>query len=129
MMAAVMIAVPISGRAGRPALLALLIGLVVLPACDEGLPAGSPPLAALQAPPLCDLGSSILLDASGSTDPDNDIVLYRFVVADGTAARDETQPRIDHVCRLAGLIEAAVEVVDAAGHSDWARIVISVRRP
>ena len=105
-----------------------LVMSLVLAACDEP-PPGRPPEAKLRAPSSCDLGDSMVLDAGSSSDPDGDIVLYRFVIADGTAARQETQPRIEHVCRVAGLIETAVQVVDAEGNSSWARAVVSVRRP
>jgi len=107
----------------------LLLGVAA--ACDGTPPPGAPPLAKLSAPGSCDLGSEMVLDARGSSDPDGDIVLYRFVVADGTAARDETlpQPAVKHVCQTAGLIEVALQVIDSAGNDDWARATVSARRP
>ncbi len=105
-------------------LLLVLSGL----GCDS-LPPGHPPSAQLTAPASCDLGGSITLDGSASSDPDGDIALYRFVVADGSPERLETVSSIQHTCRLAGLIEAALEVQDGAGHASWSRTVISVRRP
>ena len=97
----------------------LFVAALLAPACGGSQPPGSPPVAVLTAPTLCDLDTEMKLDASRSTDPDGDIVLYRFVVADGTAARDQTQPSpsVGHVCRTAGLIEAAVQVIDAQGES------------
>jgi hypothetical protein len=105
-----------------------LIAILSASGCDS-LPPGRPPSAQLIAPASCDLGRAVTLDGSGSTDPDGDIILFRFVVADGSPERVETQPRIDHVCRLAGLIEAGLQVEDAAGNSSWSTTVISVRRP
>jgi hypothetical protein len=100
-----------------------------LAGCGSSPPVGNPPVAALKAPSVCDLGTEMSLDATASSDPDGDIVLFRFVVGDGTAAHDETQPTIKHVCRTAGLIEVAVQVIDAGDRSSWARSTVSVRRP
>ena len=97
--------------------------------CGSSPPVGNPPVAVLKAPIQCDLGIEMTLDARDSSDPDGDIVRYRFVVGDGTAALDGTEPRVTHVCRTAGLIEVAVQVVDADDNSSWARAVVSVRRP
>lgn len=107
-----------------------LLGLLAPAGCDDGpRHAGNAPSAVLRAPATCDLGQSVILDASGSTDPDGDIVLYRFVIGDGSAAREQTEPRATHVCRTAGLIEAAVFVVDATGLTSRASSLIAVRRP
>jgi len=107
---------------------ALLLLLAAASGCDSP-PAGRAPIALLLAPSSCDLGGSITLDGSASSDPDGDIILYRFVVADGTPERLETQPVIEHTCRLAGLIEAGLQVEDGEGHTSWSMTVISVRRP
>jgi hypothetical protein len=109
-------------------LLPLLVALACASGCDSP-PVGHPPIALLVAPTSCDLGSTITLDGSGSTDPDRDIILYHFVIADGSPERLETVPTIEHTCRLAGLIEAALEVEDAEGHASWSTALISVRRP
>ncbi len=102
--------------------------VLALASCDSP-PVEHPPTATLEAPATCDLGGSMRLDATSSTDPGGDIVLYRFTVADGTASREETQPVIDQICRTAGLIEVAVEVVDSNGSRGRAAAVVSVRRP
>jgi hypothetical protein len=104
------------------------VALALLAACGGPAP-GHVPVAALDAPETCDLGTSIVLDAGRSSDADGDIVLYRFTVADGSPSAELTMPRLDHVCRTAGLIEAAVAVVDREGNVGWAASVISVRRP
>ncbi|MFZ5785130.1 MAG: PKD domain-containing protein [Acidobacteriota bacterium] len=96
--------------------------------CDSPL-VGHPPTAALSAPSSCDLGASVTLDGSGSSDPDGDIVLYHFVVPDGSPERRETVPVIEHTCRLAGIFEARLRVVDVEGHESSATSLISVRRP
>jgi hypothetical protein len=96
--------------------------------CDSPL-LGQPPTAALSAPSSCDLGASITLDGSGSSDPDGDIVLYHFLVPDGSPERRETAPVIEHTCRLAGIYEARLRVVDVDGRESSATALISVRRP
>jgi hypothetical protein len=90
---------------------------------------GNPPLAALRAPSFCDLGTVMVLDASGSSDPDGDIVRYRFTVSDGTQVQDGTDSRVEHICRTAGIIEAVVQVIDATGNTSRASAIVSVRRP
>jgi hypothetical protein len=107
----------------------MLLSFLLLIACDNGEDPGQPPVAVLKAPRHCDLGAVISLDGSESTDPDDDIVLYRFIITDGTAAREVTGPRVDHTCSVQGLIEVALEVHDAKGNVRQARVVVAVRPP
>jgi hypothetical protein len=106
---------------------ALLLSLMLL-GCSHS-PPGYPPEAMLRAPSTCDLGKLMTLDASASSDLDGDIILYRFVVADGTAGRETAEPVVTVPCRVAGLIEVMVEVEDAQGNTAQAGSVVSVRRP
>jgi hypothetical protein len=103
--------------------------LAALAACGGKLPPANAPEAVLVAPSYCDLGTTMTLDGAGSSDLDGDIVLYRFVIADGSAVRESTEPSITAVCGVAGLIEVMLEVVDARGLADQVRSVVSVRRP
>jgi hypothetical protein len=103
--------------------------LAALAACGGKLPAAHAPEAVLVAPSYCDLGATMTLDGAGSSDLDGDIVLFRFVIADGSATHESTEPAISHVCSVAGLIEVMLEVVDSRGLSDQVRSVVSVRRP
>ena len=106
---------------------ALLLSLL-LAGCGHP-PSGHPPEALLRAPAYCDLGKQMTLDATGSSDPDGDIVRYRFTVADGSAAHETVEPVVTLPCRVAGLIEVMVEVRDTEGNTAQARAVVSVRRP
>jgi hypothetical protein len=106
-----------------------LLPLLVLTGCDNGENLGQPPVAVLKSPKHCDLGAVISLDGSESSDPDDDIVLYRFIITDGTVVREVAGPRVDHTCNVEGLIEVALEVHDAKGNVRQARVVVSVRPP
>jgi len=107
----------------------LLAAILLLAGCDGGGSLGQPPVAVLKAPTFCNLGAVVTLDGTESFDPDGDIVLYRFIIADGTAARDVLSPTVDHACRVEGLIEATLEVHDARGNLAQARARIAVRPP
>ena len=109
---------------GLLALLALL-----LLGCDDGQSLGQPPVARIQAPTHCDLGAVVTLDARGSADPDGDIILFRFIIADGSPAKEVVAPTVDHVCRVEGLIGVGLEVEDAKGNIGRAQTTIAVRPP
>ena len=106
---------------------ALIVSLFLV-GCGHPPSSGHPPEALLRAPSYCDLGKPMTLDATGSSDPDGDIIGYRFVVADGSAARETVEPVVTVPCRIAGLIEVMVEVRDVQGNTGQARAVVSVRR-
>lgn len=97
--------------------------------CDSGEGLGQPPVAVLKAPSFCDLGAVVTLDGTGSTDPEGEIVLYRFIISDGSAAREVVGPKVDHTCRIMGLIGVTLEVHDARGNTGQASATISVRPP
>lgn len=107
----------------------LLQLLLILPwvACGDA-PMDSPPLALINVPTFCELGTTVELDGSHSTDPDQDIVLYRFHCADGTSAVELSEPILLYSCRTPGLIEIMLEVVDSRGNSSTSRAHLSVRR-
>lgn len=108
--------------------LAAALPLILQAGCgDSG--GDTPPTAVLTGPSYCDLGSEITLDGSGSTDPDNDIVRYRFVIADGTTAHVVTSSKARHTCHVEGLIGVTLFVEDAAGNEATASMLVSVRPP
>ena len=113
-------------RRVAPCLAALLASLG---ACDGGGGLGQAPVALLQAPSYCDLGSAMTLDGSQSSDADGDIILYRFVIADGSESREVVGPRTSHVCRVEGLIGVALYVEDAKGNVGQTDATIAVRPP
>lgn len=107
----------------------LFATLLASVSCDGGNDLGQPPTALLTAPSFCDIGAVITLDGRSSTDPNGDIALYCFTIADGTAVREVTSKTVDHVCRVTGLIEVALAVHDAMGNVGRTSAVVSVRPP
>lgn len=108
------------------ALFGALTLLYVVAACGDD-PVGHAPTAVISAPTYCVLGGSIDLDGGASTDPDSDIVSYRFVISDGTATRSFTSDKVTHTCKVEGLIGVTLFVHDAAGNQDSVSTVVSVR--
>jgi hypothetical protein len=104
------------------------IALCLLCSCGDGA-TGSPPEVILEAPSFCDLGAQITLDGSRTTDPDNDVVRFLFIIADGSAVKEIAGPQTTHTCQVEGLIEATLVVLDGAGNQGTASQVISVRPP
>ena len=103
--------------------------LWALAACGAGDDRGAAPEAKLTVAAQVDVGRELGLDASGSSDADGDIVAYRFVFGDGSAAVETAEPRVRHVFALTGLIEVRVHVRDAKGNIGEASAVVSVRVP
>ncbi|MCA9672670.1 MAG: PKD domain-containing protein [Myxococcales bacterium] len=95
--------------------------------CGDG--DGTAPEALLDAPQFVSLGQRAPLSAQRSTDAEDDIASYRFVIADGTNAHETPEPVIEHLFKLAGWIEVELEVIDAAGHVGRTGALVSVRRP
>ena len=91
---------------------------------------GAPPVAVLAAnPPLATAPALVTLDASGSSDPDNDPLSYRFDFGDGTSEGPQPFPSATHIY-AAGTYTATVTVTDGSGLSDSASTpVISNHRP
>ena len=114
---------------GRHGLPLLVIAIALAAGCDAEGPINRPPEAVLQVANPIDVGQVARLDGSGSVDPDQDIALYRFVVADGAACYEVTTPTVEHAFRISGRFEVLLEVVDSHGASDTARALVSVREP
>ena len=107
----------------------------MLPACGGSENLGSPPIAELRIlvngleRDAVDLGTAAHLDASRSSDPDEDIAQFRFTVADGSCEIVTTQRQLDHLFKRAGQIEISLEVTDRKGNRDSVRKQVAVRRP
>ncbi len=92
--------------------------------------AGRPPVMALRAGAPTAAGSPVLLDASGSADPDDGgrIVRYRFMLPDGGVV-DGTSPAATFVPARAGRFEARVTGTDDEGRSADAVVAFDVLEP
>jgi chitinase len=108
--------------------LALLISLSCF-ACDGGEDLGAAPEAVLEVATEVDVGASLLLDGSRSTDPDGNIQSYRFIVADGSGALPTTSATTRHSFTISGLIEVRLQVTDTKGNIGEDSAVVSVREP
>jgi PKD repeat protein len=89
--------------------------------------ADSPPEARLDLPDKVTTEELITMDASGSTDPDGEIVEYRWDYG-GDDAIDETMPspELDMQFTVPGEIEISVTVVDDDGNTDTATETMTV---
>jgi PKD repeat protein len=72
----------------------------------------------------------VTFDASGSSDPDGEIVEYRWDFdGDGATDRNTTGPRATHVFEEPGTYDVSLAVVDDTGVVGRTRASISVRHP
>lgn len=86
----------------------------------------SPSAEADASPTSGEAELEVEFDASGSSDPDNDIEEYIWRFKDGSApARGET---VTHTFRSAGNYQVELVVVDSQGNRDTATITIDVER-
>ncbi|MEA5387277.1 PKD domain-containing protein [Haloarculaceae archaeon H-GB11] len=93
---------------------------------DVADPDTSPPSPTLTVPELVAAGSSVLLDASGTTD-DRGVVEYRWDVdGDGTIDNTTTTSTYAHTYTAAGNRTVRVTAVDEAGNTASASATISV---
>jgi PKD repeat protein len=80
------------------------------------------------SPPSPRVGTTVLLDAQDSGDPDGSVVRYRWDVDDdGTYEKEGEQ--VSHVFEAAGEHEVTLEVTDAAGSTATASRTVSVAGP
>lgn len=105
---------------------------------DDGANASTTAVVAVRAnqPPAADLelattsptlGESVRLDAGGSTDPDGDIVGYRWDVdGDGTIDRTTESATLSFVPDRVGTHEVTVTVVDDREATDTAALAFTV---
>ena len=80
-----------------------------------------PPTAALTATPTSGaVPLTVRLDASGSSDPDGDPLVYRFDFGDGTPVQQSSTPAVDHIYAADGTYTASVVAVDDEGAASQA---------
>ncbi len=88
-----------------------------------------PPVAALNVtPPSGTAPLAVTADATGSTDPDDDIATYRFDFGDGTVVGPQASPTATHTF-AAGTWTVRVTVTDATGLTGAASQVVTVAPP
>jgi len=101
---------------------------------DLSAPVAAPPPAPVNRQPVCRLvapaqaqvGEAVALDASGSTDPDNDPLSYTWDFGDGTPPSKTTFARTTHSYSRVGNYTARITVDDGKGGSCSATAPITV---
>jgi len=101
---------------------------------DLSAPVAAPPPAPVNRQPVCRLvapaqaqvGEAVTLDASGSTDPDNDPLSYTWDFGDGTPPSKTTFARTTHSYARVGNYTARITVDDGKGGSCSATAPITV---
>lgn len=96
---------------------------------ENGDQNGAPPQPAVSASPSQALvGQAIVFDASGSSDPDEDIALYEWDwTNDGTFDHDTEEAVTRHVFSAPGDYTIRVRVTDASDNTSEATVSVSVR--
>jgi len=89
-------------------------------------PANRPPVARLTAPAQAQVGEAVPLDASASSDPDNDPLSYTWDFGDGTPPAKTTFARTTHSYARVGNYTARVTVDDGKGGTNSATAPITV---
>ena len=85
-----------------------------------------PPVATLGGPSIVDEGIALALDASGSTDPGQDIVLYEWDLDGDGTYDDATGVTTTFASEADGTFMVGVRVTDDAGDSDTATAQVTV---
>lgn len=125
----------LSSRAVRRTGLALLAAAAL---CATAVPAWSgddgaqPPAASLSVSPQTVVaGEGVVLDGSGSNDPDGSVVSYAFDLdGDGSYERaGGSEPRLAHVFDQPGSFRVGLRVVDDTGASGDASATVTVQAP
>jgi len=83
-----------------------------------------PPVAALMAPLSVLAGSTFQLDASGTTDPNDNISTYTFDFGDGTPTATQAEPTCSYSYAQRGAFTATVSVTDDHGAVGTAKTTI-----
>lgn len=93
----------------------------------EELPPNLPPVAQIQPPFRTYAGERVAFSATGTTDPDGEIVLYHWDFGDGTGITVSTMRRIHHEFKKAGLYTIVLTAIDDGGKSATTSITRRVR--
>jgi hypothetical protein len=95
---------------------------------NDPLPRGpnQRPVAELEVPESGRPGEGLLLDASGSYDPDGIIVEYHFTPGDGSATRITADPYLTYAYEEPGIFTVTLTVVDDRGGKASAVAPVSV---
>ncbi len=103
-----------------------VLSAALLPGCGVRERVDAAPRARLSAPLQAAVGVPVLLDASGSFDPDGVVVAYTFWAGDGHAATTLATPELRPVFDMPGAFEVAVVVRDGAGQLSRATQLVVV---
>ena len=97
-------------------ILGLLLGLLVLlVACPDETkppPINKPPIAAFTVNATVQAGTALAFDASSSSDPDKDALIFSWDFGDGSKGG---VPKIAHIFAAAGNFKVALLVSDGKG--------------
>ena len=111
-------------------ILAVAALAILAAACKSspGTPTDADPVASLTATSQAGVSPlTVNFDASGSHDPDGDIVSYQWdFESDGTIDQTTTTPAVSHVYTAVASYTAQVTVVDNEGNSDTATLTVRV---
>ncbi|MGQ9582649.1 MAG: PKD domain-containing protein [Thermoplasmatota archaeon] len=92
-------------------------------------PANSPPVARLAiSPQVAGAKKPVIADASGSSDPDNDALQYRFDWGDGNSTDWSGSPIASHVYARDGKYNVTLLVRDPGNLTDSASATVNVTR-
>ncbi len=90
-------------------------------------PMRRPPVAAITANPTSGVAPvTVVLDGSGSTDPDNDIESYIWIFGDGSSTA--TGPMVTHTFQSPGRFNTQLIVTDRTGQTGVATVLIEATR-
>lgn len=90
------------------------------------LPANQPPVARAGNDQTVMTGVAVMLDGTGSTDPDGQVASYQWDFGDGAEA---TTPRVSHTYNRAGMFTARLTVSDDKGATGMDDVTITVMAP
>lgn len=87
------------------------------------LPNAAPVAAASASPNPVHIGGKVTFDGTGSTDPDGDVLTYRWDFPNG---RDATGATVQRTFSTAGTFEVALTVTDTHGVKDTTVVTVTV---
>jgi hypothetical protein len=96
-------------------------------ACVPVVWANSPPEANPNGPPIGAVNTPIPFDGTGSSDPDNDLLSYKWEFGDGSPPVSGTTP--SHIYKIAGIYDVCLTVNDGYDDSDQVCTIVVVYDP